>query len=122
VSTSSTEAILNVDESISWQLANAYFGRNAGTLEAIKECAKQVLSGNKIVYVSPGGSFFQINVYTLLSETPGVSSEGDTSPEVIAMLELTKPMGFVINHEAYDDLPFILDDPLYGQLNTAPLG
>jgi hypothetical protein len=122
VSTSSTETILNVDESISWQLANAYFGRNAGTLEAIKECAKQVLSGNKIVYVSPGGSFFQINVYTLLSETPGVSSEGDTSPEVIAMLELTKPMGFVINHEAYDDLPFILDDPLYGQLNTAPLG
>lgn len=119
--TSSTEAIANVDDSITWQLKNAYFGRNAGTLEAIKECAKQVLSGNKIVYVAPGGSFFQINVYTIISETPGVSSNGDTSPEVVAMIEKTKPMGFVLNHEAYNSLPFILDDPIYGALNTAPL-
>ena len=116
---SSTEAITNVGESITWQLVNAYFGRNAGTLEAIRECAKQVLTGNKTVYVSPGGSFFQINVYTLLSETPGVTSPGDTSPEVIAMLELTKPMGFTLNHQSYTTLPFILDDPLYGALGPA---
>lgn len=120
--TSSTEAITNVDESIAWQLKNGYFGRNAGTLEAIKECAKQALSGDKIVYVFPGGSFFQINVYTLLHETPGVTSNGDTSPEVVALIEKTKPMGFVLNHEAYSSLPFILDDPVYGKLDTAPLG
>jgi len=116
-----TEAIQDVGESITWQLKNAYFGRNAGTLEAIKECTKQVLSGEKIVLVFPGGQFFQINVYTLLSETPGVSQNGDTSPEVVAMIEKTKPMGFVLNHEAYDELPLILDDPTYGLLNTAPL-
>jgi len=116
-----TQAIDNVDDSITWQLENAYFGRNAGTLEALKECAKQALTGEKIVYVFPGGQFFQINVYTLLSETPGVSQNGDTSPEVVAMIEKTKPMGFVLNHEAYDQLPLILDDPLYGALNTAPL-
>ena len=116
-----TEAIQDEEDSITWQLKNAYFGRNAGTLEAIKECTKQVLSGEKIVLVFPGGQFFQINVYTLLSETPGVSQNGDTSPEVVAMIEKTKPMGFVLNHEAYDALPLILDDPTYGLLNTAPL-
>ena len=116
-----TEAITDLDESIVWQLENAYFGRNAGTLEAIRECAKQALSGDKIVYVFPGGSFFQINVYTLLHETPGVTSNGDTSPEVVALIEKTKPMGFILNHEAYDSLPFVLDDPLYGKLDTAPL-
>lgn len=117
----STEAIGDVGGSIQWQLENAYFGRNAGTLKAIRECAKQVLSGEKIVYVFAGGSFFQINVYTLLDETPGVLENGDTSPEVVAMIEKTRPMGFVLNHQAYDELPFILDDPLYGKLNTAPL-
>jgi len=116
------QSIVDVDSSITWQLENAYFGRNAGTLEAIKECAKQALGGDKIVYVFPGGSFFQINVYTLLHETPGVTSNGDTSPEVVALIEKTKPMGFVLNHEAYNALPFILDNPLYGKLDTAPLG
>lgn len=119
--TTATESISNVDESTTWQLENAYFGRNAGTFEAIEECAKQVLTGSKVVYVFPGGSFFQINVYTLLSETPGVTNPGDTSPEVVAMIEKTKPMGFVLIHEAYTELPFILDDPIYGVLNTAPL-
>lgn len=114
--TSSTNSIQNVETSIAWQLENAYFGRNAGTLEAIKECAQQVLSGNKVVYVFPGGSFFQINVYTLISETPGVQIAGDTSPEVVAILEKTRPMGFVLNHEAYSTLPFILDDPQYARL------
>jgi hypothetical protein len=114
--TASTEAIGDVDESITWQLENAYFGRNAGTLDAIRECTKQVLTGNKTVYVSPGGSFFAINIYTLLSETPGVSSSGDTSPEVTAIANLTKPMGFTLNHEAFPQLPFILDDALYGAL------
>jgi hypothetical protein len=107
---SATEAITNQSESIEWQLVNAYFGRNAGTTEAIRECAKQVLTGSKVCYIVPGGSFFQINIYTVISETPGVTSEGDESPEVLAITEKTRPMGFVI-----------LDDPTYGVLNVAPL-
>ena len=103
-------------------MENAYFGRNAGTVEAIRECTKQVLTGNKIVYVFAGGSFFQINVYTLLSETPGVTTAGDTSPEVESVIEKTKPMGFVLNHEAYSVLPLILDSGIYGTLGTAALG
>lgn len=118
----SAEAIDDADESITWQLTDGYFGRNAGTVEAIKECTKQVLTGNKIVYVFSGGSFFQINVYTLLSETPGVVSAGDTSPQVEAIIEKTKPMGFVLNHEAYSSLPLILDSAIYGTLGTAALG
>jgi hypothetical protein len=119
--TAQSEAITNVPDSISWQLKNAYFGRNSGTFEAIKECTKQVLTGNKIVYVFSSGSFFQINIYTLLSETPGVENSGDSSPEVIAITNLTKPMGFVLSHQAYNTLPLILDDPIFGALNTASL-
>lgn len=124
----STNAIASgnetVEDSIEWQLKNAYFGRNAGTLEAIKSCAKRVLTGNKVCLVFPGGSFFQINVYTVVSETPGVASPGDTSPEVVAMLELTKPMGFQLNHEAYAtaNLALVLDSAIYAVLGTAPLG
>ena len=124
----STNAIVSggetVEDSITWQLKNAYFGRNAGTLEAIKECTKQVLTGNKVCLVFPGGSFFQINVYTVISETPGVTNAGDTSPEVVAMLGLTKPMGFQLNHEAFPtaNLAFVLDSDVYGVLDTAPLG
>ena len=116
------EVVGNVDASITWQLENAYFGRNAGTVEAIKECTKQVLTGSKIVYVFSGGSFFQINVYTLLSQTPGVVSAGDTSPQVQSIIEKTKPMGFVMHHEAYASLPLILDSAIYGTLGTAALG
>jgi hypothetical protein len=119
--TNATEAISNQSESIEWQLVNGYFGRNAGTSEAIRECAKQVLTGSKVCYLVPGGSFFQINIYTIISETPGVTSEGDESPEVLAITEKTRPMGFVITHSAYTDLPLILDDPTYGVLNVAPL-
>lgn len=116
------EVIDNVDESLTWQLTDGYFGRNAGTVEAIKECTKQVLTGSKVVYVFSGGSFFQINVYTLLSQTPGVVNSGDTSPQVESMLERTKPMGFVLNHEAFASLPLILDSSVYGILGTAALG
>lgn len=119
--TSSTEAISNVTNSIEWQLVNGYFGRNAGTTEAIRECTKQVLSGFKVCYIVPGGSFFQINIYTILSETPGVTNQGDSSPEVLAIVEKTRPMGFTVEHSAYTTLPFILDDPTYGVLNVAPL-
>jgi hypothetical protein len=116
------EVIDDIDESITWQLENAYFGRNAGSVEAIRECTKQVLTGNKVVYVFPGGSFFQINVYTLLSETPGVVSQGDTSPEVESVISKTKPMGFILNHEAYTTLPLILDSSIFGTLGVAALG
>lgn len=122
ISATNTEVISNVDESLKWQLINGYFGRNAGTLFAIKECAQQVLTGNKVVYVFPGGSFFQINIYTLLAETPGVLNAGDSSPEVLALVAKTKPVGFELNHASYAVLPFILDDSTYGLLGgpTAP--
>lgn len=115
------ESITNVENSLRWQLVNAYFGRNAGTTEAIRECAKQVLTGSKVCIIAPGGSFFQINIYTIISETPGVVSEGDSSGQVLAMVEKARPMGFVLNHEAYDELPFILDDETYGVLGDSPL-
>jgi hypothetical protein len=115
------ESITNVEDSIRWQLTNSYFGRNAGTTEAIRECAKQVLTGSKVCIIAPGGSFFRINIYTIISETPGVVLEGDSSGQVLAMVEKARPMGFVLVHEAYTELPFILDDETYGVVGISPL-
>jgi len=113
---------VDADEFVLWQLENSYFGWGAGSVEALRESVKQLLSGQKIVYVFPGGSSFLINIYTLLTETPGVVSNGDTSDEIVAIAQLAKPLGFDIVHAAYTSLPFLLDDEVYGLLDVAPLG
>jgi hypothetical protein len=58
----------------------------------------------------------------LLSETPDTVSNGDASASVLALANLTKPLGFAINHAAYTTLPMLLDDTVYGLLDIAPLG
>ena len=113
---------VDADEFVLWQLENSYFGWGAGSVEALRESVKQLLSGQKIVYVFPGGSNFTINIYTLLTETPGVVSNGDTSDEIVAIAQLAKPLGFDIVHAAYTSLPFLLGDEVYGLLDVAALG
>ena len=113
---------IDPDDFVLWQLENAYFGWAAGTVEAVRESVKQLLTGSKTCFVFPGGSSFTINIYTLTSETPGVVDEGDVSSEVLAVAELTRPLGFTFVHEAYDALPFLLNNDIYGLLDVAPLG
>lgn len=120
----SQELINDVNKFIRWQLRNAYFGRNAGTTQAIRESVQQILTGNKTVWIFPGGSSFTINIYTLTGETVGVDTEGDSSDAVLKIANLAKPLGFQLNHASYDQLPVILDDPIYGELlpDGTPLG
>ena len=116
------ELVADPEEFANWQLNNAYFGREAGTREALTNTVKQILTGNKVVYIFPGGTSFTVNVYTLLSETPGVSTVGDTSEEVLRYAELTRPLGFEINHEVFTTLSFILDNEEYAVLDFSSLG
>lgn len=118
------ELITDPPEFIRWQLNNAYFGRNAGTTEAIRESVKRALTGNKTVWIFPGGSSFTINIYTLTDETLGAEVEGDSSEIVLKFATLAKPLGFQLSHSVYNSLPLILDDPIYGELlpGGTPLG
>jgi hypothetical protein len=115
------ELIDDVDAFMRWQLNYAYFGRNAGTTQAVKESVKQILSGTKSVFVFPGGSSFTINIYTLTSETVGADYEGDSSDAVLKIATLAKPLGFEINHAVYDELPLILDSDVYARIGETGL-
>ena len=116
------ELVADPDAFALWQLENAYFGREAGTREALTETVKQILTGNKVVYIIPGGISFTVNIYTLTDETPGVTNPGDTSQEVLAFAELTRPLGFTLNHEVFTELPLILDSEEYAVLDYSVLG
>ena len=116
------ELVADPDAFALWQLENAYFGREAGTREALTETVKQILTGNKVVYIIPGGTSFTVNIYTLTDETPGVTNPGDTSQEVLAFAELTRPLGFALNHEVFTELPLILDSEEYAVLDYSVLG
>jgi len=122
ITVSGNEIIQDPDAFATWQLKTAYLGREPGTTQALRETVKQVLTGNKVVYIIPGGTSFTINIYTLTDETPGVSSVGDTSVEVLTIANLTRPLGFELHHEVFDELPLLLDDPDYGILDEAVLG
>lgn len=114
-------ASIDADDFVQWQLENAYFGWNAGTLEAIRESTQQILSGSKICLVFSGGSAFAILIYTLVSQTPGVANQGDSSNEVLAIANLAKPAGFSLTHSAFTELPFLIDNETYGLLDISPL-
>lgn len=112
---------VNPDNFVQWQLENSYFGWNAGTYEAIRESVKQILSSSKICLVFSGGSAFAILIYTLVSQTPGVVNEGDSSDEVLAIANLAKPAGFSLAHSAFTALPFLIGNETYGLLDISPL-
>ena len=109
------------DDFVQWQLENSYFGWNAGTYEAIRESVKQILSDSKICLVFSGGSAFAILIYTLVSQTPGVVNQGDSSDEVLAIANLAKPAGFSLTHSAFTELPFLIGNETYGLLDISPL-
>ena len=113
---------IDADDFVLWQLENSYFGWASATTSAIRESVQQILTGAKVCYVFPTGPGYTINIYTVLSETPGAASNGATSTSVLALANLTRPLGFIVNHAAYTTLPMLLDDAVYGLLDVAPLG
>jgi hypothetical protein len=115
---------------IEWQLNNGYYGRAAGSREAMTEAAKQVLIYTKnntqstfSVAVTPRylGDPFAVRVQTLANETPD-ASDGEESELVLKSVSWAKPMGYTVVHQTVDEFFFSFDDPTLGILDSMRFG
>jgi hypothetical protein len=115
---------------IEWQLLNSYYGRGAGTRNALLNSARQVLlytkddtDSTRSVSITPNydGDVWSFLVRTLENETPDASA-GQPSHLVLAAMEPARPMGFKIYHETIDEFYVTLDDIAYGRLSEIRLG
>lgn len=91
--------IYGLDEYYRWQIDTAYHGYAAGTQEALREAVKRVLTGTKYTNITFSG--FTCTYQTKKSETPGAQliSVGNPVPEIVEIIEATRPAGFVVNHQ-----------------------
>lgn len=112
-----------VESYVRWQLSNGYYGRASGTTEAIREAAKQVLHYTKdgedsTYFVSITAHYqsdpFKILIRTLLNETFDCQSNGDESYALLDAVEMAKPMGYKIYHEAVAIVEFRIGDVIPG--------
>jgi predicted transcriptional regulator with HTH domain len=112
---------------VRWQLSTGYYGIHSGTTEAIREATKQVLHYTKdstdstyFVSITPHyqSDPFKILIQTLVNETFDCQSNGEESYAILDAVEMAKPMGFKIYHEAVDVVEFRVGD----RLSTYPLG
>jgi hypothetical protein len=115
---------------IEWQLTGGYYGRSAGSREAMTEAAKQVLLYTKngsqssfSVAVTPRylGDPFAIRVQTLTNETPDANN-GEESGLVKQSVLWAKPMGYTVVHQTVDEFFFSFDDPTLGLLDSMRFG
>jgi hypothetical protein len=114
---------VDLEEFIEWQLVNKYCGYKAGSTQALKDVIKLCLSGDKKVVITPNaGDIWTIKIYTLISETPDDLDLNDSSPTVLALAELVRPMGYIYEHEAISSINLILDNIAEGTLDFASLG
>lgn len=87
-----------------WQLDTGYYGKNAGTKNALIEAAKLQLINNKEVVVDYDYSSepFVINLQTKWFETIGATGAemiGQSSEIVLESVERARPLGTKITHE-----------------------
>jgi hypothetical protein len=93
---------VDIVEALRWQLKTAIYGIKAGTSDAFVEAAKFKLTGTKAVRIERnfGADPWHIRVFTLVAETPDVSTIGDESGTVLAFLASTVPAGYQVSHRA----------------------
>lgn len=92
--------LIGLDDYFRWQISTGYYGINAGSLQAVTESIKRILTGTKSVRVEANPSSWAVNVYTYKSETLGTDLLG-TGDEVEAsqiILKRCKPAGFFVRH------------------------
>jgi hypothetical protein len=109
-----------IEDYLRWQIGTAFFGRKAGSLEALRESVKYLLTGTKFltIYKSYLGNPWHIKVYTITSETPG-GVEGESSDVILGILKKVKPVGYEVFHESNvdgSDRSFIIGSPTLGVL------
>jgi len=112
------------DDYRKWQLQTRVYGYGSGSTYAVKQAAKQVLTGDQKVVVSPNylNNEWEIHLRTLTSETPDASVDGDESARVLAAVEPSRPQGHVFTHESVAEINFILDDLDFGTFDLNVLG
>jgi hypothetical protein len=112
-----------IDAFVKWQLSTGYYGRAAGTTDAIREATKQVLHFTKdgeastyFVSITPqyDSDPFKILIQTLLNETFDCQEDGEESYAILDAVEMAKPMGFKIYHQAVENVEFRVGDRLSG--------
>lgn len=107
-----------------WQVRTKTYGHAAGTRASVKEAVKTVLTGKKLVLVTPvyEGDPWVIGIRTLNTETPDAQAVGTESVNVLAAAEPARPAGFVFVHESVDTISFILDSSDFGVFDQNVLG
>ena len=90
------------------------YGLRGGTAAALKLATEKVLQGTKTlqIVVNPdsngvqyaGENLWQIQLLTLVAETPDVDTAGGYSRTVLNAIRDTIPAGFHVIHYAVDDL------------------
>lgn len=107
-----------------WQVKTKTYGHAAGSRASVREAVKTVLTGNKLVLVTPvyEGDPWVIGIRTLNTETADAAVAGAESPTVLAAAEPTRPAGFVFVHESVDTIAFILDSSDFGVFDQNVLG
>ena len=107
-----------------WQVASRAYGLAAGNRDSIKSAVKTILSYSRTVLVTPlwEGDPWVIMIRTLTDETPGVTVAGDTSAEVLAVAEPSRPAGYQLLHTVVDEITFVLNDPDFGVFDQNVLG
>jgi hypothetical protein len=109
---------------LKWQLENSYYGRGAGTREAMTSAVQQVLSGGKNVAILPhfGAHAWKIQVQTLRSETQDFDASTFSSDDVLDAVAEAAPMGYEIFHMAVLFFAFTLGNVGLGRLGLGVLG
>lgn len=97
-----------------WQLENSYFGRAAGTTQAIEAAVRKVLTGNKTITITANPGDWEIVITTLDSETPSDNA-------VVQAAELARPLGFTVTHTSSASIGFIIGNITQGIIGTSQL-
>ena len=92
----------NLEEYWRFQIKTGYNSHKAGTLEALEESVKWILTGTKSVTITQHylGDAWKIQIQTLQSETPNGALEPTDNQSVLTASKLAKPIGYKVSHVA----------------------
>ena len=92
---------LPLDDFFEWQVSTGYYGYAAGSLKAVREAAKRVLTDTKTCTITNNysGSPWRILVQTKVSETPDATSAGQSLDSMLDLMAPARPLGVIIAHQ-----------------------
>lgn len=93
------------------QISTAMYGHGAGSIQAIRDAARRLLTGNRSVAISPNSpSNYYITVKTILAETPGVDEVDAWSSCRVATTENISPLSSMIAGTVVDGVTLNASD------------